>query len=165
MAEEFITVEVEGEDKINFLLERAEQRLHSRIRGVLEGMGSHAVYWLRIYMHVQSGYTLRHTDHTSARWRPGGAGGAGEWEVVSGVKRGTSRHPLYANQGTGLYVGRGLIRPSRSKVLTFQKRGEPRRFKRYVRGQEANPFLYLAFQQVRLYANARIHTLGSELFR
>lgn len=159
---EFITVEVNGAGEILAALAWLETR-HERMKNMLLGMGSYGNYVMRLYTHVSSGYTLRHIGHSGVRWRPGGAGGGGSWEVVSGVKSGSSRHPLYHAQGTGIYAGKGLIRPQTGKWLTFQKKGEPRRFRPWVRGQEPNNFLYIAYGHMKLYAMGSIHTLGREL--
>lgn len=183
-SEPHITISIEGEEKILVALETAQRRSRERLRGLVAGAANYASHWLRIYAPVYTGYTLRHIDQTSARWVPGGAGGSGSWEAVAGVKRGTSKHPLYAALGTGIYVGRGVItakgekRPSLSeleqpdfewngvgRLLTFQKRGEPRRWVHWVRGQRPKPFLYQTYQQTRLYLHARTLTFGRELFQ
>lgn len=182
---EFISYTIENDEEVEAKLTLAEQRLRRSLRGMIAGVANYGVYWMRLY--VPKGETrriLQATDASSATWRPGGAGGGGQWEAVVGVKR-TAPHAAFVASGTGIYAGRGLIRPRhgggpggfafisttgfgsgkgrRNNVLTFQKKGEPRRFVAFVTGQRAQHFLYLTFQQIRLYANARVFTLGPEL--
>lgn len=176
MAERFVSVEFENDREIILRLDTAEKRLSGVSRRIISGAATYGLYWLRLYVpRGESGYILQHTDASHAEFRPGGPGGGGFWQSVVGVKRGRSRHPLYVSQGTGIYAGRGLIRPrhggfalvsgsgKRGNVLTFKKRGEPRRFVAFVSGQQANHFLYMTYVQVRLYAQARVFTLGPEL--
>jgi hypothetical protein len=96
-------------------------------------------------------------------------------------------HPLYANSGTGIYVGRGVItahgvpRFSMDEIdeamsspaggnpfagfrkMNISKRGEKRKAIPYAKGQRPQNFLYMAFRQTDLYMHARLQTLGSEL--
>jgi hypothetical protein len=164
----YIEFDVDGVESTIAWLRLIEQRARRRLRGLIAGAGTYATYWMRIYAPIgESAYLFRHIDQTQVRWRAGGAGGGGEWEVISGVRTGTSRHPIYVHNATGIYAGRNYIRPQkhgrRGGVLTFQKRGEPRKFRRWVRGQRAQPFAYAAYQQARLYVTARTMTFGREL--
>lgn len=172
---DYLSVQLEGDRTLELGLTLIQAKARERLRGIVGGWSHYTLYWLRLYVPVDSGYTLRHTDASTPTWRPGGPGGGGEWVSTVGIKTGTSRHPLYRAFGTGLYAGRGLIRPHhpggftlvsrnpRRGVLTFQKRGEQRRFRYWVRGQRGRNFLYAAYQQARIYANARVHTLGREI--
>src|SRR4051794_46914 len=108
-----ITIDVEDE-RLLVELEEFHRNVKAKVVGVLAGGANYAAHWLRVYVHIQSGYTLKHVDaDTTPHWHPGGrtAGlpGGGEWEAVAGIRRGLSSHPLYANFGTGIYVGRGVI--------------------------------------------------------
>lgn len=118
--------------------------------------------------------------------------GGGEYVAVVGVKHGSSLHPLYVNRGTGIYGPHGLpIRPKRDRAISvyiiapdaprsrrqrlrtdgqakkaamsFQKRGEPRKFRRLVLGQPGQPFLYMTWREAQLYASRRLLTLGGEI--
>jgi len=123
----------------------------------------------------------------------GGVPGGGEYVAVVGIKAGHSMHPLYVNRGTGIYdtrpgASRQPIRPradrayqvyiiapgdrqktkrkaghNRRATMTFQKRGEPRKFRRSVKGQPPQPFLYTTWREMQLYAGARLVTLGAEI--
>ena len=48
-------------------------------------------------------------------------------------------------------------------TMTFQKRGEPRKFRRSVKGQPPQPFLYMTWREMQLYASSRLVTLGGEI--
>lgn len=120
----------------------------------------------------------------------GGVPGGGEYVVIVGIKHGSSMHPLYVGvTGTGLYgPRRQMIRPradrayqvyiiapgprermkrkaghNRRATMTFQKRGEPRKFRRAVRGQPPQPFLYQTWREMELYARSRLLTIGGEI--
>lgn len=164
MADEWLSVEVENLDEIDRVFARIEERSKAKSLEVLEGMATYSLFWLRLYIPVREGYILRHTDKSERRWRPGGAGGGGEYEMVVGVKRGDSRHPLYVDQGTGIYGG--FHRPITGKPgpMVFYSRGRWWRLWE-VRGQRPQHFLYRAYNQARLYAIGRIHEIGRELVR
>lgn len=122
----------------------------------------------------------------------GNVPGGGEYVAVVGIKHGHSMHPLYVHTGTGIYGPRGMpIRPradrayqvyiiapdapesrlrgkrkaghNRRATMTFQKRGEPRKFRRSVRGQRPQAFLYVTWREAQLYASRRLLTLGGEI--
>ena len=164
---DFIEIDIQGFRRAMLAIDNIGDRSAHGIRNWLEGMGNYAVYWLRLYAPIgETGGILRRIGHTKARWRPGGAGGGGEWEVIAGVRRTPEGpYPLYVSGGTGRYrpIAPDYIRARPGKVMTFEKRGEPRRFKTYSKGQRSQPFLYMSYQQVLLYANARVHLLGKEL--
>lgn len=176
---EFISYHFENDEEIEAKLTEIELRLRRSLRGMIAGAANYGVYWLRLYVpRGQTRRLLQSTDASSATWLPGGAGGGGQWQSVVGVKR-TAPHAAFVAGGTGIYAGRGLIRPRhgaapggftwvsgsgrRNNVLTFVKKDEPRRFVAFVTGQRPQHFLYLTFQQIRLYAQARVFTLGPEL--
>jgi hypothetical protein len=182
----YIEIELSGDEAFMLFMRTLEAKIKGAQRGVVAGAANYGLYWLRIYVPVSTAYTLRHTDASGAHWRPGGAGGGGEWEAVTGVKAGSSRHPIYAMSGTGIYAGRGIITPRLDRALasvittsrlrgSFFNRtqpalrlsapGRPTGYRYWVAGQRGQNFLYATYQQVRLYLNARIHTLGPELFQ
>lgn len=160
---EWIEFDLEGADVIDLRLMRIEEAGAVKLRGILEGMANYSVHWMRIYAPSFSGYLRRHIGTSQARWMPGGAGGGGSWEVSAGVRRGDSRHPLYVEGGTGLYgFRRDTIKPLHAKFMMWYRFGRWHRA-RETKGQRAQPFLYMAFQQTKLYAHARMLTLGREL--
>jgi hypothetical protein len=160
---EWISVEVENLDEIDRVFARIESRSKAKALELLEGMATYSLFWLRIYAPEREGYILRHIDKSSRRWRPGGAGGGGEYEIVTGVKRGDSQHPLYVDQGTGIYGGfHRPITSTGNHPMVFFSRGRWWRLWQ-TKGQRPQHFLYRAFVQTRLYATGRIHQLGREL--
>jgi hypothetical protein len=177
MADKFIEIEVQGEEKILLALNRAEESFHGVARDHVTDMSQFVTAWLAATVPTYDRYIMRHISREPATWLPGGAGGGGEWVAVAGIKAGTSRHPLYAEFGTGIYAGRGLIRARydraratvietglsrlsrrRGGVLTFQKHGEPRRFRYWVRGQKGQHYFYETWRTLNVYANARVMT-------
>lgn len=54
----------------------------------------------------------------------------------------------FVNLGTGVFVGRGLIRPRSSRVLRFEDSGEII-FRRFVRGQRPQQFVDRGVNNVR----------------
>lgn len=184
MANEYLEIELDGDDAALLFLRTIETRLKLAVKNFPAGAANYGLYWLRLYVPIgRTGYLIRHTDATGSHWRPGGRGGGGEYEAIVGVKRGDSKHPLYVHGGTGIYAGRGVItatgmpRPMFEEMydenFAWPKGGKRMRFvghrdgkvvwTYFTRGQRANPFMYATYQQVKLYFNARIHTLGPEL--
>lgn len=167
---DFLSIEFENEEEIQFNIERIFDAARRKTRDIIGDAANIGAYWLRIYVPIFQGYTWREISSSGPSWRPGGAGGGGEWQAVAGVKRGTSKHPLYAAQGTGLYA----VDPSKTvygagnqiRARTYGKKMRIERgvtppgviWRKYVRGQRPQPFLYMAFQQTRLYVNARVHS-------
>lgn len=164
----FIWMEFEDEHSIMLKLDTFVERKKRELKDMLDDLGDYAVLRLLATVPVYNAYIFRHIDRTEVRWHPGGAGGGGEYEVVAGIKRGDSQHPLYAEFGTGIYVGRGMIRPlhgdfvilsragGKGNVLTFQKHGEPRKFRPFVRGQKGQRYFYRTWRDVQVYASARV---------
>jgi len=170
MAQE-IEITFEGLGHILLAIDRVGNRSSRVLRNYIERVGQTGAYWMRFYAPdgetaFAGGRSLTSRIKSSgSQWRPGGLGGGGEWEVVTGVQQGGGRYPIYVNSGTGLYRvnAPSLIRAKPGRVMTFQKKGEPRRFVRFTRGQRAQPFLYLSWQQVLLYSRATTHRVGVEL--
>lgn len=179
MADKFIEIEIEGEDKILLALRRAEERQHGVAREFVNDMSRFTTAELAARVPLYSGYTFRHIGREPATWVPGGAGGGGEWVGVAGIKRGNSQHPLYAESGTGVYAGRRIIRARydraratviatglsrlsrrRGGVLTFQKLGEPRKFRYWVSGQEGQRYFYGTWRALDIYAGSRFFAIG-----
>jgi hypothetical protein len=182
MATRHISFTIHGGPAAEAALARTAVLRSHKLREMTTNIGHVALYWMRIYAPIgETMYLMRHLDISPLTWRPGGAGGGGTWEMVTGVKRGSSEHPLYVHEGTGIYgpkkkliTAKGYRRYSSVSdmrdaidrvsnarpgenlpVMTFQKHGEPRRFRPYTRGQAPQPYVRLAYLQARLYAVSR----------
>lgn len=165
MAKEYIKIEIEGEEKIRLAFDRQQVRMGAKLRDIVDDLAEFAEHSLEGFVPQYNQYTLRHIDRDGPMWMPGGAGGGGEYKAIVGVKEGTSRHPIYTEFGTGIYAGRGLIWATAGPgkltgrygpVMTFQKHGEPRKFRYWVRGQRGQRYFYLTWQVVHAYAQARM---------
>lgn len=67
--------------------------------------------------------------------------------AVVGRVYATARHGIWQHQGTGVYAGRGPIRPKRAKVLVFRPKGSRQTvFAHQVKGTPPNPFLLRALR-------------------
>lgn len=167
----FIWIDVEGEEKILMAMRTYEERSGRHIREFVNDLSEFAARILVTTVPVgKSEYLMRHVDRTAAQWRPGGAGGGGEWQGIAGIKAGSSMHPLYVDQGTGIYAGKGRIYPRQARVLRFEKpmpeveydrHGNVRgvttvRYRRWVRGQPGQRFLYHTWVDVVMYAEHEI---------
>jgi hypothetical protein len=106
------------------------------------------------------GYTQEHIDRTGISWHPGGAGGGGTYQVILGVKAGTSYHPVYANLGTGVYsYTRDYIRSISGKLMWFYGTKIGLRIAAYeVAGQRPQRFLYETWRDLALFAEMRLLT-------
>ena len=145
----FIEIGVEGEDEIQVRLKFQEARQAAKLRELVDELADVASLALIMNVPRRSDYIMNHIAREGARWMPGGAGGGGEYKAIVGIKEGTSRHPLYVDQGTGIYAGRGLIWATQgpgyltgkyAPVMTFQKQGEPRRFRSWTKGQKGQHY-------------------------
>lgn len=182
-------VEVEGDENLLLAFDRIEAWPRRQGQDFLDWLTSNAAFWIRIYApQGETGALIRHVNRTAVGWHPGGAGGGGTYEAMAGVRgidtAGSRRiYPTWvekgtANQGRGYIYPRGdasrlpaktsaadLRRKRWGKVLTFQKQGEPRKYRYRVRGQRPQPFVFAAFHQVSIYTRARMLTLGREIVR
>lgn len=104
------------------------------------------------------GYTQEHIDRTGISWHPGGAGGGGTYQVILGVKAGTSYHPVYANIGTGVY-GRFesyIVSPA-GKLMYFYSVKHGHVISKYqVAGQRPQRFLYETWRNLAIFAELRL---------
>lgn len=144
--ERFIWVEVDEDNilkKFDFFF--AYHREYAR--GVIDNSATFGVNRLHAGVPQKTTYLLRHVDREAVRWMPGGPDGGGEWGTIVGIKAGTSLHPLYAEQGTGLYAtpSRGYIQPTTRDNMTFfsQLYGHVIKVKR-IRGQRPQRYFYAA---------------------
>jgi hypothetical protein len=155
---DFLSIDLEDEGEIFARIERVEEGQRRRARQMLDNLADFAVFVLRANVPVRTSYLLRHVARTPVVWRPGGAGGGGEWEVVAGVKRGLSRHPLYVEFGTGLYGAVGwYIVPNRAPFMVFRS-SITRRIIRAtrVRGQRPQRYFYRSWRELEIYARGRV---------
>lgn len=162
--DKFIEIDIENEEKIIASLERMELRIRGQAREMVNELANVTSLTLIGLVPNYDGYLMEHIDRDGPVWFPGGAGGGGEWKAVVGIKQGDSRHPIYVEMGTGIYAGRGLIWAEGvkgltgryQKVMTFQKRGEPRRFRYWVSGQRPQRYFYSTWRILNAVAAARI---------
>lgn len=168
MATRHLEIDVDGLNKVEAAVALMPQKNRLILRQVLNKLGDFALHYAQLFAPIQigpgGGELLRRLQKSPIRFKPGGAGGGGWYELLVGIIRG-DRYPLYVHGGTGLYrqTGAGrLITPRRpGGWLTFQKHGEPRRFVRYVRGQRPQPFIERAYERTKTYAQAQSIDLGS----
>jgi hypothetical protein len=146
-------VELHGDDALMRRLVVGNDRAKSAVAELVDDLATRGEHYIRLYAPSYSGELMRRIGRTPVR----GHGPAG-MEAVVGVHRGMSNYPLFVHRGTGIYGRTGqFIQPSKpGGVLTFQKRGEPRRFKKWVRGQEEQPFVRRAYELMIPYARLRM---------
>ena len=161
MAEErWLWFEVENEDELMLELDAYHLVAQRRAKDLLEALTGDGARLLEENVPTYTSYTLRHVDRTSVNWKPGGAGGGGEYESTVGIKRGTSKHPIYANQGTGIY-GPYSKKPYEAGNPTGRMWFYSQKYGRVigvesVRGQRAQHFLYITFRELQAFAAARV---------
>lgn len=165
MADKYIDIEIEGEEKIILALERMEDRNNRKARELVDELSKFTENMLTIMVPTYNLYLFRHIARDGPVWMPGGAGGGGEWKAIVGIKEGESRHPLYVEFGTGIYGNRGsLIWASGvkgltgryQKVMTFEKRGEGRKFRYWTQGQKPQRYMYLTWGALKALARERL---------
>lgn len=194
MAERWIEVRIENGREAHEWLRMEFSTRSARLKGFIEQLADIAMAWMHVYgPRGDTGYLQAHIHKGPLHWHPGGFGGGGSWEIEVGVLRGTSEHPLYVHEGTGIWgpqrrrisprmdrakasvFATGLPRArwqtvptdpvtgkpdtQRMPALTFQKRGEPRKFRLWVSGQRPQPFVRLAFQQTQIYTLQHLHSM------
>lgn len=71
-------------------------------------------------------------------------------------RRISDRRRLRAGGEAGVDAPSGLRQPA----LTFQKRGEPRKFRRWVSGQRPQPFVYLSYINTAIYAKGQLRAIA-----
>lgn len=153
-----IEIEVHGEELIMERLSAHEESAHEFGRETVRDLSRFATTWLISTVPRRTTYLWWHIDRTPTVWVPGGAGGGGTWEAIAGIKAGESKHPIYVEFGTGIYAGRGLIFAHTYFPMTFQKRGEPRRFRMWTKGQPGQHYFYETWRSLNIYAVPRIAT-------
>jgi hypothetical protein len=155
-----IWIEIENEEQVMAGITATTLRARHQSKELLEHLANDARILLTSNVPVYTSYTQRHIDSTDVDWKPGGAGGGGEYEATVGIKAGTSYHPVYVNQGTGEFgpyikapytaVNGGLLwfySKVYGRVIGVES----------VRGQRAQHFLYTSFKELQVFALARLH--------
>jgi hypothetical protein len=165
MADKYIDIHIEGEDKIQAALRMQETRQEANLRDLVDELADVASLALIMNVPRHNDYILNHIAREGALWMPGGAGGGGEYKAIVGIKEGTSRHPIYVEFGTGIYAGRGLIWSTQGPgaltgkygpVMAFEKHGEPPVFRYWIKGQKGQHYFYLTWRVLNAVAAARI---------
>jgi hypothetical protein len=154
---EFIEFEVD-EDEVMRGLDIQEQLGKRFLRDFIDDLADKGVELLERHAPEYTTYTKRHIDRESVRWLPGGAGGGGAYEVVLGVKAGTSYHPVYANVGTGLYGQYGdWVQSPTGRLMYFYSQLYGHVISKYVvAGQRPQQFLYHTWRDLEMFAVARM---------
>lgn len=158
MADKFISIEINEDDVIRNL-DRGIDRVRRHSRNLLDDIAGAGVIILHASVPQSTTYTLRHVDREPVRWFPGGPGGGGEYGTTVGIKRGTSIHPIYPEEGTGIFAtpARGFITPRTKPYLSFFSTLYNRRIRvRQVKGQRAQRYFYSAWRDLDVYAAGRI---------
>lgn len=164
MAEEFIGLDLEGEDELILALERAEAGQKQRVQSLLDNLADFGRFTLIQNSPIFTSYLIHHVGRSLVVWRPGGAGGGGEYEVVFGVKAGSSKHPLYVEFGTGLYGAVGWwIVPLKAQYMVFYSQKLRRKIRtKKVRGQKPQRYFYTTWREMQIYAAGKV--LALDLF-
>lgn len=184
-----MTARIEGDEELILALDRIQVWPRLQGKSFLDWLSSNAAFWIRIYApQGETGELVRNIGKTGVYWHPGGAGGGGVYESMAGVRppqtlRGPSTYPLSVEKGTA-NKGRGYIyprddrapasvlatrRPRRQSgeaggAMSFYFRGD-KIFRKRVRGQKPQPFVFAAFHQTSIYTRVRMLTLGREIVR
>lgn len=196
----YFSAELHGMPLVRLALGSQSLRRREQLKEILNDAADKATAEMRIYAPVgETGYLHEHLHRSGMTYLPGGAGGGGTYQIVTGVRRGTSQHPFFVHGGTanrdldtmtnaavlggggganlqGRIYARGGMTAKRYQLrvaqrgtkdpilrrpaLTFQKQGEPRRFRAWVRGQRPQPFVYFAFQTTAIYVERRLAASG-----
>lgn len=152
MPEEHVSIEVDDEDKVIIAFERAEERADERVRNILDNLTDFGVHVLQANVPVHTEYLLRHI----ARGQVVGVGD--EWHSIVGIKRGTSKHPLYVEFGTGIYGAVGwFITPLKGKFMAFYSNKLGRKIRvTHTKGQRPQHYFYLSWREMQIYSMARL---------
>lgn len=165
MADRFIDIELKNEHEVMRSLGQVEEHNQHKARELIDELAKFTENMLTIMVPTYSLYLFRHIDRSGPMWMPGGAGGGGEWKAIVGIKDGPSRHPEYVEFGTGIYGNKGDfiwasgvkgLTGKRQKVMTFEKHGEPRRFRYWVKGQKPQRYMYLTWGVLNALAREKI---------
>lgn len=163
MTEKHFDLEVEGFGRADNMLDNVHGDARRELWNILKSSASFSEVQMKFYA---PGSVRSLTGHDDPVWRD-----AVTLEAEAGVRPGMTiggrdpMYPLYVHEGTGLYrrsdAGlfgpRDVIRPNRpGGVLRFEKRGEGPKYRKWVRGQKPQPFVYYAYQMTKLYVRARI---------
>lgn len=159
MADEQIWIEIEDEDNVILGIDIQHAIMQVRAKHLLEELAKDGVTFLEKNVPNYTSYTLRHVDRTSVDMSVGASGI--EYEATVGIKAGTSYHPVYANQGTGIFgphIKQPYVAHNPSGRMWFYSHIYGHVIGvREVKGQRAQHFLYTTFRELQVFAQARIH--------
>jgi hypothetical protein len=160
MTDKFIEIEFEDEHDVIAGLWREEREKRQLAKELIEDIGEAGLKFLEFNVPQSSTYLWRHTAKSDAKFRSGGAGGGGEYEVIVGIKAGTSRHPLYVEGGTGIYGPRhDLIYPRFAARMTwFSTIYNKLISRKTTRGQKPQRYFYETWKEVEVYARMQLLT-------
>lgn len=156
----------EDEDNIRRKISTAANTRRRRAKDLIENIGQFGEKILMAQAPRDEGYILRHIGRDPVTFYPGGPGGGGEYRSVFGVKAGTSKHPLYAEFGTGIYGAVGwYITPRTQPFMTFYgDRAGRILHKKFVKGQKPQHYFYFTWLEVQFYAGVRALAEGKRIF-
>jgi hypothetical protein len=160
MADKFIEIEFEDENDVIAGLWREEKEKRRLAKELIEDIGEAGLRFLEFNVPQHSTYLWRHVEKTRTKFRPGGAGGGGEYEVIVGIKSGTSRHPLYVEQGTGIYGPRHDLIYARiaTRMTWFSTVYNKLISRKSTRGQKPQRYFYETWKEVEVYARMQLLT-------
>lgn len=160
MADKFIEVEFEDEHDVITGLWREEQHKRRLAKELVEDIGDFGLKMLEYNVPQYSSYLLRHTEKSESTFRPGGEGGGGAYEVIFGIKAGTSRHPIYVEQGTGIYGPRNEVIKARtaSRMVFYSTLYNRVISRKTVKGQRPQRYFYETWKEVEVYARMQLIT-------
>jgi len=163
MADKFIEFIIEDEGEILRAISRQERNNTRLAKEILNDLAKFGLQMLYVNAPSYSTYILRHASKTDARFRPGGAGGGGEFEAIVGIKSGTSRHPIYVEVGTGLYgeFARRITPTSAPSMTWFSTVYGKAISKKSTKGQKPQRYFYETWKEVEVYA--RVQLLGNRI--
>jgi hypothetical protein len=161
--DKFIEFIIEDERDILLALKRQEDKKRRMARDLVDDLGKFGLETLKYNAPSDSRYILRHADKSQAKFKPGGLGGGGEYEIIVGIKSGESKHPLYVEFGTGIYGITGkYISPITAISMTWFSKLYGRSIsKKTVKGQRPQRYFYETWKEVEVYA--RMQLLGNKL--
>lgn len=70
----------------------------------------------------------------------------------------------YVHSGTGIYAGKGMIRPKNAKVLAWREGGQWR-YAKAVKGQKANPFVTRAWKSSKSKIKSELNKILDDIIK
>lgn len=149
-------VRAEGLTDFTIRFEAVGGKMRNKIRHAMEEAAQAAATYMATHAPYHEGTLYRAIGVTreeggsfGIRYRPGGAGGGGHYEIHVGVDAEQAPHAEWVIHGTGIYgEGGGNITPATGNVMVFSKLGEGDIFTAHTRGQEAQNSWFEVAEQV-----------------